>query len=61
MAVFVIYFETYPEQGEDEKTGDDGLVEEVGGIYLFVSHCVRRVDPSVSRHCSLQTERTSSL
>lgn len=61
MAVFLIYFEAYPGEGEDENTGDDALVEEVVGIYLFVPYChcqcVRHVDPSVSRHCSVQTER----
>ena len=61
MAVFVIYFQTYQDQGQDENTGDAGLVEEVLGIYFFVSHCVRHIEPSVSRHCSLQTERASSL
>ena len=63
MTVFFMYFETYPQKGEDENTGDDALVEEVVGIYLFVPHCqcVCHVDPSVSRHCPVQTERTSSL
>lgn len=29
VTVFFMYFETYPQKGEDENTGDDALVEEI--------------------------------
>ena len=61
MPVFLINFETYPEKGDDENTRDDGLVEEVVGIDVSVSHSHCHVRLSVSRHCSMQTERISSL
>ena len=43
MTVFFMYFETYPQKGEDENTGDDALVEEVVGIYLSVPYTDRPV------------------
>ena len=43
MAMFLIYFVAEPEEGEDENTGDDALVEEVVGIYLSLPYTDRPV------------------
>ena len=60
MPVFLIDFQTKPEKGEDENRGDDGLVEEVLGVYIPVrhSHCPVL---SLSRHCSMLTERGEEI
>ena len=57
MPVFLIDFQTKPEKGEDENTGDDGLVKEVLGVYILVRHSHCPVQLSLSRHCSMLTER----
>ena len=59
VTMLFIYLETDPQKDQDENTGDDALVEEVVGIYFSVPHSHCHVGHSVSRHCSMQTERIS--
>ena len=61
MPVFLIDFQTKPEKGEDENTGDDGLVKEVLGVYILVRHSHCPVQLSLSRHCSMLTERGEEI